>query len=159
MADQIILTESSYKKLKADLDHLETVKRSEIVEAIKKARGFGDLSENFEYHTARRDQGILNGRIAELKRTLDSAKVVPDESEHTDAAGLGSAVMVRDLETGDEWEYVLVDAVQADPMNDRISIQSPVGQGLKGKIAGDVVEVAIPEGTASYKILGVRRES
>src|SRR5437879_6361249 len=128
MHDDIILTQSSYRKLQQELDHLKTVKRSEMSEALRKARSYGDLSENFEYHAARRDQGILNGRIADMERTLEIAKVVADNGVAGDAAGLGSIIMVRDLESGDEWEYTLVDAVQADPLNDRISVQSPVGQ-------------------------------
>src|SRR5436309_539092 len=124
MPHEIILTESSYKRLQEELDHMKTVKRAQIAEALRKARGYGDLSENFEYHAARRDQGILNGRIAEMERTLEIARVVPDGAGGADLAGLGTAVMVKDLETEDEWEYTLVDVVQADPVNDRISVQS-----------------------------------
>jgi transcription elongation factor GreA len=158
MPDEIILTESSYKKIQQELEYLKTVKRSEISEALRKARGYGDLSENFEYHAARRDQGILNGRIAEMEKTLEVATVVSDATVKSDAAGLGSIVMVRDLEAGDEWEYTLVDAVQADPVNDRISLQSPVGEALMNCKVGDVVEVEIPAGTVRYEILNIRHE-
>ena len=158
MSDEIILTESSYRKIQEELEYLKTVKRSEIAEALRKARGYGDLSENFEYHAARRDQGILNGRIAEMEKTLEIAKVVPDGAVKSDTGGLGSIIMVRDLEAGDEWEYTLVDAVQADPVNDRISVQSPVGQALMGRKVGDVIEVEIPVGTARYEILNIRHE-
>jgi len=157
MPDEIILTESSYRQLQQELEYLRTVKRAEIAAALRKARSYGDLSENFEYHAARRDQGILNGRIAEMEKTLEIARVVPDDAVTGEGAGLGSIVTVRDLETGDEWEYTLVDAVQADPINDRISVQSPVGQALLGRQAGDTVEIAIPAGTARYEILDVRR--
>src|SRR5205085_3673450 len=113
MSDEFVLTESSYKKLQQDLDQLKRVKRPEIAEALRKARAYGDLSENFEYHAAKRDQGILNGRIAEMQKTLEIARVVPDDSPNSesDGIGLGSIVMVRDLESGEEWEYTLVDAV------------------------------------------------
>jgi transcription elongation factor GreA len=158
MQDDIILTESSYRKIELELEHLKTVKRGEMAEALRKARAYGDLSENFEYHAARRDQGILNGRIADMERTLEIAKVVPDQAAGSDEAGMGTIVMVKDLETDDEWEYWLVDAVQADPVNDRISIQSPVGQALIGKRVGDVVEVDIPAGTARYEIMNIRHE-
>jgi transcription elongation factor GreA len=134
------------------------VKRPEIAEALRRARGFGDLSENFEYHAARRDQGILNGKIAELEKTLEIATVVPDGAAGGDTASLGSIVMVRDLDMNDEWEYSLVDPVQADPVNDRISVQSPVGQALLGTKVGDVVEVDIPAGKATYEILAIRHE-
>ena len=154
----LILTESSYRKLQDELDHLKKVKRPEMAEALRKARSYGDLSENFEYHAARRDQGILNGQIAELEKTLEIATVVPDGATGGDTAGLGSIVKVRDLDMADDWEYTLVDPVQADPVNDRISLQSPVGQALLGSKVGDVVEVEIPAGTAKYEILGIRHE-
>ncbi len=156
MSDEIVLTESSYQKLQDELDHLKKVKRPAITEALRIARGFGDLSENFEYHAARRDQGILNGQIAEIEKTLEIATVVPDGSAGGDTTGLGSIVKVRDLDMKDEWEYSLVDQVQADPVNDRISAQSPVGQALMGRKVGDVVEVEIPAGTARYKIIAIR---
>lgn len=158
MNDEVILTESSYRQLQQELEHMKTVKRAEISEALRKARDYGDLSENFEYHAARRDQGILNGRIAEAERTLEIAKVVPDDANDGVSVGLGSVVQVRDLETEDECEYALVDAVQADPLNDRISVQSPVGQALLRKKIGEIVEVEIPTGTARYEIVGIRRE-
>jgi transcription elongation factor GreA len=157
MSDEIILTESSYRQLQQELDYLKTVKRAELAEALRRARSYGDLAENFEYHAARRDQGILNGRIADMEAMLNTARIVPDETGETDSIGLGSVVMVRDLETEDEWEYTLVDALQADPVNDRISVQSPVGQALMGKRIGDVVDVKIPAGTARYEILHLRR--
>lgn len=157
MSDEIILTESSYRQLQQELEYLKTVKRAELAEALRKARSYGDLAENFEYHVARRDQGILNGRIADMEAMLHAARVVPDETGETDSVGLGSVVMVRDLETEDEWEYTLVDALQADPINDRISAQSPVGQALMGRRVGDVVAVKIPAGTARYEILHIRR--
>src|SRR5205823_3114342 len=102
------------------------------------------LSENFEYHSARRDQGILNGKIANLERTLELAKIVESAPLKDGVIGLGSVVMVHDLDIDEEWEFALVDAVEADPVNDRISIQSPVGEALMGHTVGDVVEVDIP---------------
>ena len=159
MVDHILLTESSQKKLQQELEYLKKVKRAEIAEALRKARAFGDLSENFEYHAARKEQGILNGRIAEMEKTLEIAKVVPDDHETHEGGGvgLGSIVMVRDLEEGDEWEYTIVDAVRADPVNDLISIHSPVAQALLGRSVGDRVEIKVPSGTAHYEILGIRR--
>ena len=156
MADRIVLTEGSYRKLQEELEQLKSVRRPQIAEALRKARAYGDLSENFEYHAARRDQAILNGRIAEIERTLEVAQVVPDGVKGGDVAGLGSHVRVRDLDEGEEWELVIVDPVQADPLKDRISAQSPVGQGLMGSRAGDVVEVTIPAGKVRYEVLEVR---
>src|SRR6185369_3078417 len=158
MPDDILLTESSFRQLQQDLERLKSIERPKIAEDLRKARAYGDLSENFEYHAARKSQGILNGRIADIEKTLEIAKVVPDGVVDSDAAGVGSVLMVRDLDTEDEWEYVLVDAVKADPVNDRISVQSPVGQALLGKTQGDVVEIQIPAGMAKYEILAIRCE-
>lgn len=156
MSDEIVLTESSFRKLQEELEYIRTVKRPQMAESLRKARAYGDLSENFEYHAARRDQGIMNGRIAEIEKTLEIARVVPDAVASTDVAALGTAVMVRDLDLEDEWEFVLVDPVQADPVNDRISVHSPVGQALEGKAVGTVVAVQVPAGLARYEILGIR---
>ena len=158
MSDEIMLTEGSFQKLQAELEYLKTTKRAEIAEALRNARGFGDLSENFEYHSARRDQGILNGKIAELERTLEIATIVSDDALADGSVGLGSVVTVKDLDTNDEWDYVIVDVVQADPINDRISVQSPVAQALMGCQVGDVVEVDIPAGKARYEIVAIGRE-
>jgi transcription elongation factor GreA len=156
MQEELILTVSSKRKLEAELTELRTVKRPEITESIKRAREYGDLSENFEYHAAKQAQAILNGRIAELEALLDRARVVEDDAVGGDTVGLGSIVMVKDLETDDEWEYTIVDASSADPINDRISYSSPVGQALMRRKVGEVVEVFIPVGTARYEITGLR---
>ena len=156
--DDIILTESSIGKLKAELAQMKTVKRAEITQAIRTARGYGDLSENFEYHAARQEQGILNGKIAELERILEIAVIVPDAPQNEYDIGLGCIVKVRDLDEDDEWEYWLVDHHNADPMNDRISVSSPVGQALIGRAVGDNIEVEIPAGLAHYEIVAVRWE-
>lgn len=154
--DDLILTESSKKRIEEELNQLRTVKRAEVTEAIRRARSYGDLSENFEYHAARQSQAILNGKIAELEALLERARIVDDAAAGGDTVGLGSIVKVRDLETEDEWEYTIVDATSADPLNDRISYSSPVGQALLKKQLGDVVEVAIPAGKARYEIVEIR---
>ena len=156
MEQHLIMTESSFQELQAKLDHFKKVKRAEIAEALRKARSYGDLSENFEYHAARRDQGILNGQIAEMEKQLELAKVVPDDAIPAGAAGLGSVVVVREESTGDDWEFTLVDAVKADPLNDLISVQSPVGQAVFHTKVGDTVEVQTPGGVDRYEILAIR---
>ncbi len=154
--DELILTVSSKKRIEEELTELRTVKRSEVTEAIARARAYGDLSENFEYQAARQSQAILNGKIAELEALLERARVVDDAAVGGDIVGLGSTVTVRDLETEDEWEFVIVDATSADPLNDRISYSSPVGQSLIERKIGEVVEVAIPDGKTRYEIIGLR---
>lgn len=161
MSDELILTASSKKQKEEELTYLLTVKRPEITEAIKKAREYGDLSENFEYQSARQAQAINNGRIAELQALLERARVVDDAAVKSDMVDLGSIVKVQDLEADDDdedavWEYTLVDATSANPAENRISFSSPVGQALKGKKVGETVEVPIPAGKAHYKIIGLR---
>jgi transcription elongation factor GreA len=153
--DNLILTVSSKKKVEAELTELYRQK-PEIAEAIRKARAYGDLSENFEYQAARQSQAILNGKIAELEALLDKATIVEDGSVGGDSVGIGSIVKVRDLETEDEWEYTIVDATSADPVNDLISYTSPVGQALMKRKLGEVIEIAIPDGKALYEIVGLR---
>jgi len=153
---EIILTESSRKKIEDELNYLRTTKRAEVTDALRRARSYGDLSENFEYHAARQQQAILNGKIAELEALLEKARIVEDGAAGGDTVGIGSIVAIRDVETGDEWEYTIVDATSADPINDRISYSSPVGSALMQKRVGDTVEVAIPDGTALYEIIGLR---
>jgi transcription elongation factor GreA len=156
--EELILTASSKRQKEEELTHLLTVKRPEITEAIRKAREYGDLSENFEYQSARQAQAINNGRIAELQALLERARVVADAAVGGDTIGLGAIVKVRDLDDEEEWEYTIVDATSADPANNRISFSSPVGQALKNKKVGDVVAVLLPGGTARYEIKGLRHE-
>jgi transcription elongation factor GreA len=155
MSDEIILTRSSFEQMREELRILKSEKMAEITEAIKKARAYGDLSENFEYQTARRDQAILNGKIADIERTLELAKVVEAAATPAGEVGLESRVVVNDIDEDEEWELQIVDARQADPANDKVSIQSPVGQALLGRRVGDTVEVKTPGGTQRYEILRV----
>ena len=156
--DELIITESTRRKLELQLTEMRTVQMPEVREAIKKAREYGDLSENFEYQAARQSQGILNGKIAEIEAVLERSKVVEDGSAGGDTVVLGAIVKVQDVATDDEWEVTIVDASSADPINDRISVNSPIGQALKGKKVGDVAKVALPDGTARYKIINLRHE-
>lgn len=157
MPNDTIVTESSLRQLRDELDYLKSVKRRELAEALRKAREYGDLSENFEYHAARRDQAILNGRIADLEHMIEHSTVVPDAPAGTpDTIGLGCIVTVRELDEGDDWEFALVDPVQADPALDRISIQSPLAEAMLGRVVGDRVEVKAPGGTLKYEILAIR---
>lgn len=155
--DEIILTPASKKKLEEELIHIRSVKRPEVNDAIRRAREYGDLSENFEYQAARQAQAILNGRVAELEAILDRAKIV-ETDQNVDSVGLGSTVLVYDLEMEEEWELVIVDAASADPMNDQISVSSPIGQALMGKKVTEVATAETPNGLAQYKILSIRYE-
>jgi len=155
--DEIILTASRKIELEEELKVLRMVRRPEVTEQIKRAREYGDLSENFEYQAAKQAQAILNGKIAELEAVLDRARVVLDgASAGGDIVDIGSVVIVRDTETEEDWELTIADAMSADPMNDIISYSSPVGQALMHHKIGDVVEVTIPAGKAKYAIVGIR---
>lgn len=159
MPEDLVLTESSLQRLREELEYLKTTRRRELAEALRKARGYGDLTENFEYHAARREQALVNGRILELERMIERATVVPDApAGEADAAELGTTVTLRCLDEEEEdWEFVLVDPVQADPIEDRISVQSPVGSAVLGKRVGDRVEVQTPGGITRYEIVALRR--
>ena len=155
---ELILNASTKRQKEEELNHLRTVERPAITEQIRKAREYGDLSENFEYHAARQAQAMLNGRIAALEALLERAKIVADSEGGGETIGLGSIVTVKDLESEDEWDYIIVDAASADPINDKISYTSPVGKALLNKKLGDVVEVNIPDGKARYEIIGLHYE-
>ena len=156
LKNEIILTESSKKRLLAELTDLRTVKRPEITESISRAREYGDLSENFEYHAAKQAQAILNGRMEELEAILDRARVVDDAAVGGDTVGLGSIVKVVDQDNDDEWEFTIVDATSADPDNDFISYSSPIGQAALEHKVGDFIKVTTPAGVRKYELIGLR---
>jgi transcription elongation factor GreA len=153
--DEIILSPAKYKELEADLERLSTVERKAIADRIKEARAMGDLSENFDYHDAKRQQGFLEGKIRGLKMTLERAKI-SDYSGGGDVIALGSSVKLHDAEFDEDIEYTIVGVMEADPSQDKISNTSPVGKALLGHRVGDRVEVQIPAGKAVYEIVEVR---
>jgi transcription elongation factor GreA len=136
---------------------LQTVRRQEVANHIRDAKAFGDIAENPEYESAKNEQAFVEGRILELKSILGIATIVDDTKAPTDEVGIGSVVTVRDLEMDEEWDYTIVGSVEADPDEDRISNESPIGQALLGHKAGEVVEIKIPAGTARYEIVKIGR--
>ena len=152
-----ILTESGLKKLEEQLDYLVSVRRNEISEQIAIARGFGDLSENAEYDEAKKEQAKVEAEITRLQATIRTATVVADDEITTDRVSIGTAVQVKDLEDGETCEYAIVGANEADPFQDKISIDSPVGAGLSGAKKGETVTITIPAGVMQYKVLGIRK--
>jgi transcription elongation factor GreA len=155
MDHEIVLTPAKYKELEEELKRLLTVERPAIAERIRQARALGDLSENFDYHDAKRQQGFLEGRIANVKATLERAHITEYQSGG-DTVGLGSQVTIHDLEFDEDIAYTIVGAPEADPASNRLSNTSPVGKALLGKKVGDVVEVPIPAGKATYKIIEIK---
>ena len=152
------MTYEGVKKLEEELEYLKTVKRKEITEKIKVALGYGYLSENSQYDEAKNDQAFTEGRIIQLENMLKNAVVVDESEIPKDKVSVGSIVKVMDYEFDEEVEYTIVGSAEADPMNFKISNESPVGSALIGKKVGDVVEVAVPSGVSKFEVLEIRRD-
>ena len=156
-AKQYLMTYEGVKKLENELEYLKTVKRKEITEKIKVALGYGDLSENSEYDEAKNDQAFTEGRILQLENMLKNAVVVDESEIPSDIVSVGSKVKVKDYEFDEEVEYSIVGSAEADPINFKISNESPVGSALIGKKVGAIIEVIIPDGLNKFEILGISR--
>src|SRR5688500_567364 len=130
-----------------------------MAEHIRQAKDLGDVAENPEYEDAKTEQAFLEGRIADLKLVLGNCTVIEDEDIPTDHVGLGSVVKVKDLEMDEDWEFTLVGSFEADPDEDRISNESPIGAALFEKKVGDEVTIHVPNGDVQYKVVSIRRPS
>ena len=156
MAEDILLTPGGKKKIEEELVRLRSTEMPALSERIRVARELGDLSENFDYQDAKRQQGFIAGKIADLQATLDRARIVDEVAPGAEIAGMGSTITVRDMDYGDEFSYTLVGAYEADPANDRISASSPVGKALMGRKVGETIQVDVPAGKASYQIIALQ---
>jgi len=152
---ETIVTPEGLMQLEKELETLKTVKRREIAQRIKQAIEFGDISENSEYEDAKNEQAFIEGRIATLEKMLRNAKVIEDNNLSKDYVSLGSTVLLKDLEFGDELKYTIVGSVEADPDGNKISNESPVGKAILGHKKGEVVDVEVPVGTIKYEILDI----
>ncbi|NMB25689.1 MAG: transcription elongation factor GreA [Firmicutes bacterium] len=152
---EVLLTKEGLSRLEDELEHLKTVKRREVAARIKQALAFGDISENAEYDDAKNEQAFIEGRIITLEKMLRNARVISEEDIQLESVGLGSRVKLKDLEYEDEFEYVIVSSAEADPGDAKISNESPVGEALLGKKAGDTVEVEVPAGIVRYQVLAI----
>ena len=158
MQKQFMLTEERLKEIKDELEYLKTVREKEVAEQIKEARSFGDLSENSEYDEAKNEQGKLYSRIAELENVIAGAVIINEDSITTQHVSMGTRVTVVEEGFEDEpEEYAIVGSQEADPMNGRISEDSPFGKALLGKKAGEEVVVEAPAGNIHYQILEIQR--
>ena len=157
MAKEYKLSPERYEELKNELNHLKTVREKEVADQIKEARSFGDLSENSEYDEAKNEQGKLYSRIAELDNILANCTVITEEIHDSNVVHIGSRITVRDIETGDEETYQVVGSQEADPMNGRISEESPFGKALLGNSVGQIVIVEAPAGNIEYEVLDIQR--
>jgi transcription elongation factor GreA len=156
MSDRIPMTQTGYDKLKAEADQLESVEMPAITKRIAEARGEGDLSENAEYHGARESQGMLQAKINLLRDKLARAVIVERPKESTGEVVFGATVVVKDLEFGDNEQFVLVGAGEEDYDAGRINVASPLAQGLMGRKIGETAEIEVPAGTMRFEILEVR---
>ena len=156
-AKKYVMTYEGVKKLEDELDYLKTTRRKEVTEKIKVALSFGDLSENSEYDEAKNDQAFLEGRIIQIENMLKNATIVDESEIAKDIVNIGSLVKVKDYEFDEEVEFLIVGSAEADPMENKISNESPIGSALMGKKAGAIVEVQVPDGLNKFEILNITR--
>lgn len=162
MAKEFKITSIRLRELEQELHYLKTTREQEVAEHLKEARSFGDLSENSEYDEAKNEQAQLYGRIAEVENILAHAVIIDDGLEGVEETtaghvGLGCTVKVRDIELDETELYAIVGSQEADPINHRISDDSPFGRAMIGKTVGDTVEVEAPVGTLQFEILSVEK--
>ena len=158
MADKAThLTKSGFDKIKNELEELKGSKRLEVAERISQAIAFGDISENSEYDEAKKEQAEVEVRIVELENMLRNVVIISDEDVDTTKVSLGTKVKLLDIEYGEEDTYFLVGSSEANPMENRISNESPVGSAIIGKTKGSVVDVVTPSGIVQYKIVDITK--
>ncbi len=151
------MTRTGYEKLRKELEYLVKVRRKEIARQLEHARSFGDLSENAEYETAKQDQALNEARIAELTVQLANATIVDDLDIPSDKVYIGVTVTLLDLNTNEQLTYTLVSETEADFLENKISVISPVGKALLGKSEGEEVQISVPAGILNYRILKITR--
>ncbi|HIW33469.1 MAG TPA: transcription elongation factor GreA [Candidatus Paenibacillus intestinavium] len=154
---ETILTQAGLKKYEDELETLKSVKRREVAERIKVAIGYGDISENSEYEDAKNEQAFIEGRIITLEKMLRNARIINNDEIGIDVVSVGCIVVVEDLEFGDQTEYSIVGTAEADPFENKISNESPLGKAMLGKDKGTVVEVNVPAGNIQYKIVDIKK--
>ena len=152
---EIILTPEGYTKLKEEIEYLSNEKRREVAERIRTAREFGDIAENAEYDDAKNEQALLEHRIAQLEERLRNARVITKKEISKDVVSLGSRVKLRDVDAKETIEYHIVGSAEANPMENKLSNESPVGKAIIGKKKGETVEVSAPRGTLKFKIMDI----
>ena len=156
-AGKSYLSHEGYEKLRRELNFLKTEKRRKLSKKIGEAREHGDISENAEYDAAKEEQGMNEKKIAELEEKLANAEILDDTNMPKDEALVGATVKLKDLASKEVLEYTLVSELEADYAAGKISVTSPVGKGLLGHKANEIVEITVPVGTLKYKILKISR--
>ena len=156
MAKEYVLTREGLAKLKEELEYKRTTGRKEAAEHLKEARSYGDLSENSEYDEAKESQAKLEARIAEIEEMLKNVKILEDTERTIGVVGIGSTVVCLNKAVGAEIEYCIVGSAESDPMNFKISDESPIGQALIGAKVGETVTVTVPMGDIDLEIKEVK---
>ena len=152
----VILTPQGYKKLQEEIEYLSNDKRREVADRIRIAREFGDIAENAEYDDAKNEQALLEHRIATLEERLRSARVLSKKDVAKDVVSVGSKVRLRDIDAKQTVEYRIVGSAEANPAENKLSNESPVGKAIMGHKKGDVVEVSAPRGALKFKIMEIK---
>ena len=156
MAQEIKMSASGLKAMQDELEYLKTVRRKELAEEIKEARSHGDLSENSEYDEAKNTQGLVENRITELEQMVKNAVIIDESELSVDSVAVGTHVSIKRIGDGEAEEYDIVGRTEADPINGKISDESPVGHALLGKAVGEKAEVLLPSGhTVEYEVLAI----
>ena len=153
---EVILTPEGYEKLKQEIDYLQTDKRREVAERIRVAREFGDIAENAEYDDAKNEQAMLEHKIALLEERLLAARVITKKEISKDVVSIGSKVRVKNMDANKTFEYHIVGSAEANPAENKLSNESPVGKAIMGKKKGEIVEVSAPRGSLKFKIMEIK---
>ncbi|NDW18469.1 transcription elongation factor GreA [Dysgonomonas sp. 216] len=149
------MTEDGYKKLKEEINALETVNRPAITKQIAEARDKGDLSENAEYDAAKEAQGMLEAKIAQLKNLLANARLIDETAISTDQVQIMNKVTIRNTKNNQQMTYTLVSESEANLKESKIAVNTPIAQGLMGKKKGDIVDIKVPSGVMSFEIVDI----
>ena len=156
MERDVILTPTGYEKLKAQIEELETVERRRVADRIREAREFGDISENSEYDDAKNEQAMVEQKIAQLEERLTRARLIEKKDVPKGVVAVGTRVRLKDMDANETIEYVIVGSAEANPREQKLSNESPVGRAIIGRKKGETVEVAAPRGSLKYKIVDVK---
>ena len=155
MNEEILLRQEDYDKIVEEHEYLTSVRRIEVSEHLKEAKSYGDLSENAEYDAAKNEQAELEDRIQKLETMMRNGKIVDEAALTGDHVNLGLGVRVKDMKTKEEFTYTIVGINQANPFEDKISNESPVGKALLGRKKGETVEIQTENGVLNYKVMEI----
>ncbi len=150
----VLVTKGGLKKLQEELESLTHVRRKEVAARLKEAISYGDLSENSEYEEAKNEQAFIEGRILELENKIKNAKII--KGAHTKSIQIGSVVKLKRAGTKDAEEFTIVGTTEADPFENKVSNESPIGEAIMDKVKGDKVKVETPSGSISYEVISMK---